>query len=764
MFWSRKKEVVKKHVEEIKKDEKFIIPQIPDDCVGLRVFKNEFKKTQAVSPMEGQYTKDVVIIPEFDNHTDIDLAYDTFRVEKKLTKEDEIKRYGRRYHEFQSVDDVLDTTEYDNREAQVKEEKSGIGINFGVVYDAEDIITSQEVKREEEVKPSINANIRFGEANYTKSEVDVEFKPIDVNNEIKEEKEEIFVKPIQRVFDFPQNPISNSIIDESIPKTIVIERPRPIVEEKVEEPSIPPFINEFKSVVNEPKVYDSPSVTVEEKSVYEEIRSKSTEKIIVPDKYADYKYPPVSLLNPINTDAIVEPEWIQDKIININETLINFGVEGQVVNYTYGPTVTRYEVKLNAGVNVKKVTSIADNLKMSLCAKSIRIEAPIPGKSNVGIEVPNPNVRMVGFAELATKEQFLNNKDKSSVVLGIDINGDPIYTSIAKMPHGLIAGTTGSGKSVCLNSILISLLLRNSPNDLKLVLVDPKVVEFGDYQDLPHLATPVITNVKLASEALKWATAEMDRRYLAFQTARVRDLNTFNMKVKNDPSLKPLPRLVVVIEEFADLIMTCGNDVESSIQRITQMGRAAGIHLILATQRPTTDIVKGSIKTNIQCRIAFRVVDYTASTTILGQAGAEELLGRGDMLFKVEDLPTRIQAAYIADEEIQGVCDYIRDNYEPEYLFTHEDLQEKVKEGYGTNSKENSEDMELVYNVALYVVERGSCSINSIQTSFSLGFRRASNIVDILEDMGIVGKGKGTTGREILVTAAEVDEKFKEKS
>jgi S-DNA-T family DNA segregation ATPase FtsK/SpoIIIE len=191
------------------------------------------------------------------------------------------------------------------------------------------------------------------------------------------------------------------------------------------------------------------------------------------------------------------------------------------------------------------------------------------------------------------------------------------------------------------------------------------------------------------------------------------------------------------------------------------MGRAAGIHLILATQRPTTDIVKGSIKTNIQCRIAFRVVDYTASTTILGQAGAEELLGRGDMLFKVEDLPTRIQAAYIADEEIQGVCDYIRDNYKPEYLFTHEDLQEKVKEGYGANNKENSEDMELVYNIALYVVERGSCSINSIQTSFSLGFRRASNIVDILEEMGIVGPTKGTTGREILVTALEVDEKFK---
>ena len=762
MFWGRKKEVVVKHVEEVKQEE-FIIPQIPDDCVGLRVYKNEFRKTQAVSPMEGQYTKDVVVVPEFDNHDDLDIAYDSFRVEKKLTKDDEIKRYGRRYHEFQSVDDMLDTSEYEERKEHIKEERSGIGINFGIVYEADELIVEAPKKTVSQVKSVEKPNIYFKEHIPGDDELDVEFKPIDVNNEIKEEREDVFVKPIQRIFDFPQKPILEPVIDESIPKTIVVERPRPVIEEKVEDSNIPPFISELKNFNNEPKVYDSPSVSVEKTNIHDEIRSKNNERIIVPDKYADYKFPPLSLLNPINNDAIVEPEWIQDKIASINETLTHFGIEGQVVNYTFGPTVTRYEVKLNAGVNVKKVTAISDNLKMSLCAKSIRIEAPIPGKSNVGIEVPNPNVRMVGFAELATKEQFLNNKDKSSVVLGIDINGDPIYTSIAKMPHGLIAGTTGSGKSVCLNSILISLLLRNSPNELKLVLVDPKVVEFGDYQDLPHLATPVITNVKLASEALKWATAEMDRRYLAFQTARVKDLNTYNMKVKNDPTLKPLPRLVVVIEEFADLIMTCGNDVESSIQRITQMGRAAGIHLILATQRPTTDIVKGSIKTNIQCRIAFRVVDYTASTTILGQAGAEELLGRGDMLFKVEDLPTRIQATYIDGEEIQRICDFIRDHYEPEYLFTHEDLQEKVKEGYGANNKENSEDMELVYNVALYVVERGSCSINSIQTSFSLGFRRASNVVDILQEMGIVGPGKGTTGREILVTALEVDEIFKEK-
>lgn len=761
MFGKRKKEIIKKHVEPLKQEE-FVIPQIPTDSVGLRVGKKEFVKTMAVSPMEGQYTKDVVVVPEFENHVDIEVAYDAFREDKKLSEEDEIKRYGRKYHEFQSVDDVLDTKEYEKRKEKIKEEKGMVGINFGVVYDVNDIVTDQPVINEKiEELTTTNPNIHFGEGINVKSETNIEFNPVDVSNEIVEELEEIYVKPAQRIYDFTQIPVPKIPVDDSLPKTIVVERPRIELEEKpIINTSIPPFMSEIVNDDEEVKVLDSPEVKVEEKNIYTEIQQNKPENVIYSDKYANYKYPPVSLLNSINTEAIVEPEWIQDKIVSINETLRNFDIDGEVVNYTHGPTVTRYEVKLNAGVKVQRVTGITDNLKMSLCAKSIRIEAPIPGKSNVGIEVPNPNVRTVAFAELAAREEFLTDNDKYKIVLGIDINADPVYTSVAKMPHGLIAGTTGSGKSVCLNSLLISLLMRNTPDELKLILVDPKIVEFGDYQDLPHLATPVITNVKLASEALKWAATEMDRRFLAFQAAKARDLKTFNIKAKNMVGVKPLPRIVVVIEEFADLIMTCGNDVESSIQRITQMGRAAGIHLILATQRPTTDIVKGSIKTNIQCRIAFRVVDYTASTTILGGAGAEELLGRGDMLFKVEDLPTRIQAAFIADEEIQGVCDYIREHYEPDYLFTHEDLQEKVKESYGANGKDNSENMELVYNIALYVVERGSCSINSIQNSFSIGYNKAASIVDILEKKGIVGPSKGTTGREVLVTLAEVEQKF----
>lgn len=754
----KKKEVIRKHVN-IKPEVPYVIPQIPDNTVGLRIGKHKFVKTEAVSPMQGKFAKDVTVVPEQEYHDDIDIAYDPFRVNKRLTETDEINRYGRKYHEFRSVDEQLDIDVNEEEYEQQEEQTSGIGINFGVVEDVDLHITNVVPKPETINLGSNNVSIHFGETNVNQEPQNIDFTPINVDNEIVEEQNDFMVKPTPRIVGVN----SQNDVDTSIPKTIIVERPRIQTEELDEEdelPSInvPPFMNQ-KPTVAEEVIYDSPEVEKEE-SIYDTLRKNEEGRIVIPDKYANYKYPPLSLLDPINTDEIVEPDWIQEKIEAINETLEHFGVEGYVLNHTYGPTVTRYEVKLKAGVNVKKISNIEDNIKMSLCAKSLRIEAPIPGKSTVGIEVPNPEVRKVQFAELADRSDFMNNPDLSSIALGININGDPVYTSVLKMPHGLIAGTTGSGKSVCLNGILVSLLLRNTPSDLRLILVDPKIVEFSDYADLPHLATPVITDVKLASEALKWATEEMDRRFKVFNAVHVRDLKTYNAKIVNDPNHRKMPRLVVVIEEFADLILTCGNDVETAVQRITQLGRAAGIHLILATQRPTTDIVKGSIKTNIQCRIAFRVVDHVASTTILGNAGAEELLGKGDMLFKVEDAPIRMQAAFIDDGEIARVCDYIRTNYPPDYLFTHEDLQEKVKESY-EGAKENTEDINLVRKIALFVIERGSCSINSIQNTFSLGFNRAQNIVDILEKKGVVGPGKGTTGREILITSAEVNEKIK---
>ena len=749
-----KKEVVRKHTNQ-KVSEPYVIPQIPDDTVGLRVLKPQFEKTIAVSPMEGPYTKDVLIVPEVGIKQDITTAYEPFRVEKKMTVEDEIERFGVRYHEFLSVDSSIDPTSYTKKPGQNGQSSSGIGLNFGVVEDADEITKPTPVIQREAVT---NPNIYYGER-IPVSTPNIVFDPVTISNEIKEEQEEYIAPPVTRTTDYMT--VKPKPVDESIPKTIIYG---PKVKET---PSIniPPFVTPTQTSVEETEiVFDAPEVKPQPTlNVYDTYRAETEVKkpdVIYSDKYANYKYPSYSLLNPVNETVYDVPEWVFEKIDIINRTLLEFGIEGEVVNHTYGPSVTRYEVKLNSGVNVKKISSITDNIKMNLSAKTIRIEAPIPGKSNVGIEVPNNQIRTVSFSEIVQVDSFKNSNVPLNIALGLNIDGKPVHTSIAKMPHGLIAGGTGSGKSVCVNGLLVSLLLKYSPADLKLILVDPKQVELISYQDLPHLATPVITDPKMASEALKWACDEMDRRYRAFSTARARNIEGFNERISNDPSIKKLPYLVIVIDELADLMLTCGSDVEASVQRITQMGRAAGVHLIVATQRPTTDVVKGTIKANIPCRIAFRVSQYVDSATILDQGGAENLLGRGDMLFKTEDLPVRIQGAFISDSEILRICDFIRDNYQPDYLFTHEDLQNNVKQQYGAIGGKESEDMELVYNVALFVVERGTCSINSIQPAFSLGFRRAQRVVEILEELGIVSGSKGTTGRQILVTKEEIEQKF----
>ena len=758
MALTRKKEVLRKHIIE-KQPEAYVIPQIPDDTVKLRELKPQFTPTMAVSPMEGPYTKDVLTVPEVGITQDITIAYEPFRIEKRMTPEDEISRYGMTNHEFPSIDSSsnspIDPENYIRKRQEQEQSKDGFGLNIGIVYDADEIAKPTPVIKQE---PVVNPHIFYGETKQT-STTNIAFDPITISNEIKDEQQEYIAKPVTRVTPTVTTKVQPDV-DESIPKTIIYG-PRT---EQTPTINIPPFVAPVQPTPQEDEIiFDAPAVTPESTaSVYDTYRVETPAKpdVIYSDKYLDYKYPSYSLLNPVNETVYDVPEWVYEKIDIINRTLQEFGIEGEVVNHTYGPSVTRYEVKLNSGVNVKKINSITDNIKMNLSAKTIRIEAPIPGKSNVGIEVPNNQIRTVSFSEVVKVDSFINSNTPLNIALGLNIDGKPVHTSIAKMPHGLIAGGTGSGKSVCVNGLLVSLLLKYSPADLKLILVDPKQVELISYQDLPHLATPVITDPKMASEALKWACDEMDRRYRAFSTARARNIEGFNERIINDPSIKKLPYLVIVIDELADLMLTCGNDVEASVQRITQMGRAAGVHLIVATQRPTTDVVKGTIKANIPCRIAFRVSQYVDSATILDQGGAENLLGRGDMLFKTEDLPVRIQGAFISDAEIARVCDFIRDNYKPDYLFTHEDLQNNVKQQYGAIGGKDSEDMELVYNVALFVVERGTCSINSIQPAFSLGFRRAQRIVEILEELGIVSGSKGTTGRQILVTKEEIEQKF----
>jgi len=444
-----------------------------------------------------------------------------------------------------------------------------------------------------------------------------------------------------------------------------------------------------------------------------------------------------------------EPEWLKEHTNIINETLDSFKVDGYVIGQTKGPTVTRYELSLSPGVNVNRIMSISDNLQMNLESTSIRIEAPIPGKPYVGLEVPNKEPEIVSFGNVVNTKEFLDDNEPLKVALGVDIDNENVYVDIAKMPHGLIAGATNSGKSVSVNTVLASLLIKNTPDDLKLILIDPKIVELSAYNDLPHLLTPVITEAKIASQALKWVVDEMEDRYKLFSENRSRDIKGYNESIKlGRINAKKMPYIVIIIDELADLMNVAAADVELSIQRITQKARAAGIHLIVATQRPTTDIVKGTIKSNIPFRIAFRVSSYVDSTTILDGAGAEKLLGKGDMLIKGPDRLIRLQGAYITDDEIYELTDFIKAQAEPEYEILHEEL-------YRQRHEKSFEKDELFEEVAYFVVNENVASINRITSEFNIGFNRAQSIITSLEQYGIVSENQGTKSRDVLVTTID---------
>lgn len=451
-----------------------------------------------------------------------------------------------------------------------------------------------------------------------------------------------------------------------------------------------------------------------------------------------------------------KPEWLLKQVSRINETLELFKIDGKVVNTKKGPTVTRYEIDVDAGVKVNKVASLQDNFQMQLAVTSIRIEAPIPGKRLIGIEAPNEKTEIVKYANVIDYDGFYDVNKKLEVPLGLDIDGNIVKADIKKMPHGLIAGATNSGKSVCVNTILISLILKNSPEDLRLILVDPKKVELMPYNDIPHLITPVIDDPKIASQALKWAVDEMEKRYELFSQTRVRNIEAFNEKVASgEIQANKMHYLIIIIDELADLMQVASQDVEISIQRITQKARAAGIHLLIATQRPTTDVVKGTIKANIPTRIAFKVASYTDSSTILDGAGAEKLLGKGDMLFKELDQAKRLQGALIKDEEIYSIIDDLKQRYEPNYLFMNETLVQIQR------NKEMVND-DLFKDVARFVVEEDKASINQITKTFKIGFNRAQELVRNLEAFGILEIQEGNKPSKVVVTKTELEELLSE--
>lgn len=472
-----------------------------------------------------------------------------------------------------------------------------------------------------------------------------------------------------------------------------------------------------------------------------------------------YYYPPIELLERGKGNYISDLDSVNHQRRIINNTLRDFKIGAQVVNYTKGPAVTLFEVSVDPGVNVDKVRTIAGNLQMNLAVRSIRILAPIPGKPYVGIEVPNSKTELVYFGDLLAKSEFLDDGNPLNVVLGLDISGKPVYADISKMPHGLIAGATGSGKSVCINSMIVSMLYKAHPDELKMILIDPKVVEFSNYDDIPHLATPIITDPKLATASLRWAVEEMENRYQLFRHNRVRDITTYNQVASRDRRLKRLPYIVIIIDELADLMSVASNDVEEYIRRIAQKARASGIHLIVATQRPSTDIIKGTIKANIPTRIAFAVSSQVDSITILDKSGAEKLLGRGDMLYHDGIQERRVQGAYISFEEIVDITNFLREHHGANFIFTEEELQEKAlanitQMGNGYDAF-NDEYFPLV---ARFVVENDTASINRVQKSFSIGFNRAQAIMEALESLGIVSQGQGGKARDVLVDLDQLED------
>ena len=487
-----------------------------------------------------------------------------------------------------------------------------------------------------------------------------------------------------------------------------------------------------------------------------------------------YHAPPMSLLKHGTKGAGDSDAHLRETAAKLQQTLKTFGVNVTVTNVSCGPSVTRYEVQPEMGVKVSKIVGLADDLKLNLAAADIRIEAPIPGKAAVGIEVPNKGNSTVQLRDLLETEEFRTAKSKISFAVGKDISGRTVVSDIAKMPHLLVAGATGSGKSVCINTLIMSILFKASPQEVKLIMIDPKVVELSVYNGIPHLLIPVVTDPKKAAGALNWAVAEMMKRYQLFEQYKVRDMEGFNAKVEsvqhietNEEKPEKMPQIVIIVDELADLMMVAPGDVEESICRLAQLARAAGIHLVLATQRPSVNVITGLIKANMPSRIAFSVSSGVDSRTIIDMNGAEKLLGKGDMLFYPAGYqkPVRVQGAFVSDKEVQAVVDYLVKNngnasYDEE-VQTH--MVNAASGASGSGPGGSGEERDVYFKDAGYfIIEKDKASIGMLQRVFKIGFNRAARIMDQLYEAGVVGEEEGTKPRKVLMSKEQFDQYIEE--
>ena len=568
---------------------------------------------------------------------------------------------------------------------------------------------------------------------------------------------------------------------EDIPEAIesITEQPAPekstmpplvIEDDELETPEL--FDVEEQEITSIPLPVETPipapvpeqpkKVTAKEAAISAAKVAAEIEQNVAETKH-EYCYPPIELLKASGQGSADGTDEMRENSRRLNETLASFRIEAHIINVTRGPSVTRYEVELEKGVRLSKLTSCADDIALSLGASGVRIAA-VPGRiSVVGIEVPNRAVTTVSLREVIDSPEFTNAKSKSSFAVGKDIGGNCIVGNIAKLPHMLIAGTTGSGKSVCMNSIIISLLYKASPDDVKLIMVDPKMVELGVYNSIPHLLIPVVTDPKKAAGSLQWAVTEMMRRYRSMSDAGVRDLESYNAIVDSqEVEGEHLPQVVVIIDELADLMLVAAKEVEESICRIAQMGRAAGIHLIIATQRPSADVITGLMKANIPSRIAFAVASAMESRIILDTQGAEKLVGKGDMLYAPIGCgkPKRVQGCFVSDSEVESVANYVKNHYQTEYDQTVMAEIDKKAEQTGTKNapsepEPNTDELggdEMLPAAVDVILETGQASVSMLQRRLKLGYARAARIVDEMEDKGIVGPFMGSKPRSILIT------------
>jgi S-DNA-T family DNA segregation ATPase FtsK/SpoIIIE len=558
----------------------------------------------------------------------------------------------------------------------------------------------------------------------------------------------------------------DSLLESAPAQTPPVSEPKPEVPPLVVEPKpdTPPLVVDTKpAAAPAPAKPAEPAEPLKKGEVRQEARKIAQEIDAAPEP-PQYQFPPYELLRAASGSAVDGTEEMRQNAERLNETLASFSIEAHIINVTRGPSVTRYELELSKGVKLSKVTNLADDIALALGASGVRIAA-IPEKiSVVGIEVPNKVVSTVFVREVIDSPEFKKNKSRISFAVGKDIGGSRIVGDIAKLPHMLIAGTTGSGKSVCMNSLIISLLYKAKPEEVKLIMVDPKMVELGVYNGIPHLLIPVVTDPKKAAGALQWAVTEMMRRYRFMADAGVRDLESFNKVAASTEEFEPMPQIVVVIDELADLMLVAAKEVEESICRVAQMGRAAGIHLVIATQRPSADVITGLMKANIPSRIAFAVASAMESRIILDTAGAEKLVGKGDMLYAPlgQGKPKRVQGCFITDGEVQDVVSFIKKSdtaqYSDEIMAEIEKKAEQSGKGSGSSivtASEPSDDDgsdELLPAAVDVILETSQASVSMLQRRLKLGYARAARIMDEMEEKGIVGPFEGSKPRQLLIT------------